>query len=112
MLRTSQTGPHETVFFLHGVDRGLSPCRRRLIRVRGDAHASPRAVIFPAVIRTRETIVGDAAARKPGAAMETQVVPCVQAFGVSPKNEFMIQEAHRLGLVAHLVGSRDYMPIV
>ena len=77
-----------------------------------NAHASPRAVIFPAVIRTGQAIVGDAATGKPGAAMKTQVVPRVHAVGASPKNELMIQQANRFGFVGQLSDAGDNMPIV
>jgi hypothetical protein len=41
MERPSQRDPDEIVFFLHGIHRGLGPCRRWLIRMSGNTHAFP-----------------------------------------------------------------------
>jgi hypothetical protein len=39
-------------------------------------------------------------------------VPRVEAAVASPKHEFTIQQAHRLGFIAQFGNSRDNMPIV
>ena len=44
--------------------------------------------------------------------MKTQIVPGVQAVGVSPEHEFTIKQANSSGFVGHFGGLGDYMPIV
>ena len=81
--------------------------------VRGDAHALPRRVVIPSVVRANQAAVLNAAAGKPRAAMQTKIFPRAKPFVAAPEDEVLPKEPRRPDFVpSHVRGSCDHVPIV
>jgi len=112
--RRSKRRPDEAIPLGHEIRKRPGLRGRRLMRGRGDQHAGRRRVVAPAMVRTDDRVVHDAALGQTRAAMDTEVFPGVSRTSVvAPENQIAPEQAHRQHAARSDVATKpDHMPVI